>query len=73
MTILLFVDVVGEVGEVKTFHGKTETEFKAADIVVLLYQSIALTICVNEVVKKFCLFSGQSRAEMSSFPALRSL
>ena len=61
---LLFIDVVGEVGEVETLCGKTETEFKAADVVVFLYHGVALAICVNEVIKKLGLFSGQSRAEL---------
>ena len=57
--LLAFVHV----GEIETFHGEAQTEFKAANVVAFRYECMAVAIEVNELVKQFELLTRQHRAQ----------
>lgn len=52
------------VGEVETFHGEAQAEFKTANIVAFRYERVAVAIEVDELVKQFELLARQHRAQL---------
>ena len=52
------------VGEVETFHGEAQAEFKTANVVALRNECVAVAIEVDELVKQFKLLACQHGAQL---------